>query len=69
MRLNLKVAAKALISSLIMALPLYFLASQRFEILLVLGIVVYFIVLYLLKGIDRGTLVEILSKKNETLDS
>lgn len=64
LKLNLKVAAKALISSLIMALPLYFLASQRFEILLILGIVVYFITLYLLRGIERKTLVEILSTRS-----
>jgi len=70
LKLNLKVATKALISSLVMALPLYFFASQRFEILLVLGIAVYFIILYLLRGIDRGTIVEILSiKKNETLNN
>lgn len=65
LKLNLKIATKALIASLIMALPLYFLASQRFEILLILGIIIYFVILYLLRGIDHKNLAKILSTKKD----
>jgi len=64
-KLSLNIASKALVASLIMALPLHFFAAQRFEILLIVGIIVYFIALYLLKGIDRATLAEILSMKKD----
>ena len=66
---NLKIVAKTLAASLIMAMPLAFLPSVHFLILIILGTAVYFISLYLLKGFDKKLVLEIIRlKKNETPD-
>ena len=53
-----------------MALPLYFFPSLGFVISLGVGVVIYFFILYLLKGFDRQAVLEIVkTKKDETANN
>lgn len=61
--LNLKVAAKALLAGLIMALVLLVLFSANLLILILVGALVYFAFLYLLRGISSKTIWELISFK------
>src|SRR3989344_1711118 len=60
---NLKIFAKAISASLVMAIPLYFL-TLPFFVSILLGAIVYFITLYLIKGIDRNLILELVGVKN-----
>ena len=61
--LSFKMFAKVLIASAIMGGILYFLAGYNLFILLVVAVIVYFVVLYLLKGITKETIWEVLRIK------
>lgn len=63
LKLNFTVAAKAAGASLVMAVALAWLAAWRFELLLIVGVVTYFLALYWLKGLPRQTLAEIIRIK------
>ncbi len=56
---NLKFFAKSLGASLIMFFVLSFLANSNLFLLIFIGIIVYFVFLYLFKGIDKGLIKEI----------
>jgi hypothetical protein len=67
---NLKLLGKAIIASLIMAIPLYLLPNLNFVIAIFMGALIYFGALYLLKGFDKQTILEIVKiKKDETVDN
>lgn len=67
---NLKLLAKSIIASLIMAIPLYIFANSNFAFLILAGIFVYFITLYLLKGFDKKAVLEIVKiKKDENTNN
>ena len=51
---------KSLTASLVMALILWLLGSQNLIVLIIIGLLVYFYLLYLLKGIDKKTVLEII---------
>ncbi len=59
-RPHLKVFLKSLISSLIMCGMLYLLPKWHFSISFVLAIVIYFVVLYILRGFSKETVKEII---------
>lgn len=64
---NLKLFTKSLIASLIMAIPLFVFPNLNIAIAIFAGVVVYFTALYLLKGFDKQTVLEIIKiKKDET---
>ncbi|MFA6410323.1 MAG: flippase [Candidatus Buchananbacteria bacterium] len=67
---NLKIFAKALAASLVMALALYFLPTWPLILSIACGALVYFISLYLFKGFDKQMVLEIIQiKKNEAPDN
>jgi len=59
-RLSLKVFVKSLIASGAMAVVLYLLAGSNLFLLLIMGVVVYFAVLLLLKGISKDVIKEVI---------
>jgi len=59
---NLKTTAKALAASLIMAIMLHFTADWNLFLTLSLAIIVYFIALYLFKGITKQDIMELTNK-------
>jgi O-antigen/teichoic acid export membrane protein len=59
-RLSLKVFVKSLIASGAMAVVLYLLAGSNLFLLLIIGVVVYFAVLLLLKGISKDVIKEVI---------
>jgi hypothetical protein len=50
---SFKIFFKAIFASIIMALPLYFFQEQNLFILLPTAIGIYFLILYLIKGISK----------------
>jgi len=67
---NLKLLVKALLASLIMAVPLYLLPQINFIILIFTGALVYFAALYLLKGFNQQLILELVkTKKDETIEN
>ena len=63
---DLKILAKTFLASVVMSVLLIFLKNINFIILIALGSTVYFIALYLMKGIDKKTIINIISiRKNE----
>ncbi len=67
---KLKLFGKAIIASLIMAIPLYVFDNLNFLISVCLGVLVYFTALYFLKGFDKKAILEIVRvKKDETIDN
>jgi len=65
---NLILAGKAIVASLIMSIPFYFLPDLNFIILICLGTLVYFTALYFLKGFDKKTILEIVNIKNDKIN-
>ena len=63
-RPQLKIIIKSLLASAVMALPLYFWQQLNFVWLIPIGLVVYFIALYALKGFSKKMLREILTLKS-----
>ena len=61
-RLSLSVAGKAFMSSLAMALLLFFLLEFNLLLLILLSAILYFSCLYLLKGVTREQILELISK-------
>ncbi|MFA6215986.1 MAG: oligosaccharide flippase family protein, partial [Patescibacteria group bacterium] len=61
---NLKILGKAIIASLVMAIPLYTLPNLPFAAAILTGTLVYFVTLYLLKGFDKKAVFEIIKKSN-----
>lgn len=59
---NLKIAGKSLAASLVMAIVIYYTSSLNLFLILALAIVVYFIALYLFKGITKQDLVRLLNR-------
>ncbi len=59
-----KILLKAVLASLIMAVPLYLLNDYNVLILILLAAVVYLIVMYLIKGFDKKTVLEIVRLKS-----
>ena len=66
---NLKIFFKAVAASVVMAIPLYFLADLHFLILLAGGTLVYFVALYLFKGLDKKIISEIIKIKPAYADA
>lgn len=67
---DLKILLKTVIASAVMSLPLIFLNNLHFAILIIIGAIVYFLALYGLKGIDKKTILNIISiRKNETFNN
>lgn len=64
-RLNLsfKIFGKSFLASLVMALPIYLLAGKNLFFLIALGGLIYFSVLYLLKGISKEIILEVVKFK------
>jgi O-antigen/teichoic acid export membrane protein len=62
-KLKFKVFQKALLASLIMALPIVLFIQLHILWLIVIGILVYFWVLYKLKGFDKKTIIEAINYK------
>lgn len=60
---NLKVFGKAILASLLMAIPLYFFSDYNLLLLISLAAFVYLIAIYLLKGITREMVVEVFKLK------
>ena len=63
MSLKGKVFGKAVLSSIVMCLVLWPLLGQSILTLVVIGVVVYFAVLYLLKGYDKAEVLEMFKLK------
>jgi len=63
---KLNIAGKAVIASLIMAVPLYLFPDLNFLAALIMGALVYFAALYLVKGFDQKMVLEIIKIKDET---
>ena len=59
---NLKITGKALLASAIMAAGLYLTAEWNLFVVLSLAVIVYFTALYLLKGINRRDIIELMNK-------
>jgi O-antigen/teichoic acid export membrane protein len=60
LRLSLAVFGKSFLASLIMSVAIYLLADQNLFFLIILGGLIYFTVLYLLKGISKDIILEII---------
>jgi len=60
---NLSKAKKALLASIVMAVPLYFLINYNLFLVLISGVVTYFSCLYLMKAISKETLIGIFNLK------
>lgn len=60
---NLKVVGRSLAASLIMASALYLISSWNLFLVLSLAVLVYFIMLYLFKGIDKQVIMDLVSSK------
>jgi len=61
---GLKMLPKIIVASLVMSLPLYLFNQISLFVLLPAGVVIYFISLYLIKGIDKNIILEIIKKEN-----
>ncbi|MFA6594168.1 MAG: oligosaccharide flippase family protein [Candidatus Buchananbacteria bacterium] len=62
-KINLKVFGKAILASLIMGLCLYPLLGQNILTLVAVGVLVYFLALYLLRGYDRREVMDMIKFK------
>jgi len=62
---HLNLLGKVILASLIMAIPLTAWPQLPFLTLLILGVAVYFVVLYLIRGLDRQLIAEIIAIKNK----
>ncbi len=60
-----KVLLKAIFAGLIMAIPLYLFNNYNVLVLILLAVVVYPIAMYLIKGFDKKTILEIIRLKND----
>jgi O-antigen/teichoic acid export membrane protein len=60
---SFKIFFKALFASIIMALPLYFFQEQNLFILFPLAIGIYFLILYLIKGISKEDILMIVRRE------
>ncbi|MCK4554836.1 polysaccharide biosynthesis C-terminal domain-containing protein, partial [Candidatus Parcubacteria bacterium] len=59
---NLKITGKALLASAVMAGTLYLTSGWNLFLVLSLAVLVYFIMLYLFKGIDKHDIMELMNK-------
>jgi len=57
---NLKLLGKSIVASAVMAIPLYVFPNLIFPLAICMGVLVYFTALYLLKGFDKQTIVELI---------
>ena len=62
-RLNFKVAGKSLLASAIMMAVLFLLAAQNLLILVVIGLIIYFAVLFMLRGVSKEMMREMIKLK------
>lgn len=60
-----KIFLKSIAASLLMSLVIYFLIDLNLLIIIVTGAIVYFTILYLLRGYSKETIVEILKLRSE----
>jgi len=61
--LKINILAKTILSSLAMCVALWIFMSQSVLTLILIGLIVYFVTLYLLKGYDRAEIVDIFKLK------
>jgi O-antigen/teichoic acid export membrane protein len=67
---NQKILVKAVASSLIMAIPLFSFPDLPFLVSVCLGGAVYFLALYVFKGLDTKLILEVIKiKKDETVSN
>lgn len=60
-KINFSVAKKSLLAALVMSLILTLLLSQNLITLVIIGLIVYFWMLYMLRGIDKNNVLEIIN--------
>lgn len=63
LRLGWQISAKALAASLVMAAILQLLISQNLFTLIIIGLIIYFWLLYIFKGLDKATVLEIIQRR------